>query len=97
VPRLAADPKIGDAIRSIPAPPGATQAMWLALAQLRNIPTLALRGAHSDLLSAATFERMGREVPNMVAVTVANRGHAPQLDEPDSVRAIDAFLCGLRE
>ncbi|HET9446788.1 MAG TPA: alpha/beta hydrolase [Steroidobacteraceae bacterium] len=97
VPRLAADPKIGDAIRSIPAPPGATQAMWLAFGQLRNIPTLALRGAHSDLLSAATFERMSREVPSMVAVTVANRGHAPQLDEPDSVRAIDAFLSSLRE
>jgi pimeloyl-ACP methyl ester carboxylesterase len=96
-PRLAADPKIGDAIRSIPAPPGAAQAMWLALGQLRNIPALALRGAHSDLLSAATFERMGREAPGMVTVTVANRGHAPQLDEPDSLRAIDAFLSGLRE
>jgi hypothetical protein len=33
----------------------------------------------------------------MVAVTVANRGHAPQLDEPDSVRAIDAFLSALPE
>ncbi len=97
VPRLAADPKIGDAIRSIPVPPGAAQAMWLALGQLRNIPALALRGAHSDLLSAATFERMSREVPGMVAVTVPNRGHAPQLDEPDSLRAIDAFLSGLRE
>jgi pimeloyl-ACP methyl ester carboxylesterase len=30
-------------------------------------------------------------------VTVPNRGHAPQLDEPDSVRAIDAFLASLRE
>jgi pimeloyl-ACP methyl ester carboxylesterase len=97
VPRLAADTKIGDAIRSIPAPPGATQAMWHALGQLRNIPALALRGAHSDLLSAATFERMQREVPSLVAVTVANRGHAPQLDEPDSLRAIDAFLSGLHE
>ena len=97
VPRLAADPKIGDAIRSIPVPPEAAQAMWLALGQLRKIPALALRGAHSDLLSAATFERMGREVPGMVTVTVANRGHAPQLDEPDSLRAIDAFLAGLRE
>ena len=66
-------------------------------AQRKRCGSLALRGAHSDLLSAATFERMGREVPNMVAVTVANRGHAPQLDEPDSVRAIDAFLSGLRE
>ena len=97
VPRLAADPKIGDAIRSIPAPPGITQAMWLAFGQLRNIPALALRGAHSDLLSAATFERMQQEVPGLVAVTVANRGHAPQLDEPDSLRAIDTFLANVRE
>jgi pimeloyl-ACP methyl ester carboxylesterase len=97
VPRLAADSKIGDAIRTIPPPQGATQAMWLALGHLRAIPALALRGAHSDLLSAATFERMQREVPSLVAVTVANRGHAPQLDEPDSRRAIDSFLSGLRE
>ena len=96
VPRLAADPKIGDAIRSIPAPPNAAQAMWLAFGQLRNRPALAIRGAHSDLLSAATFERMQKEVPGLAAVTVPNRGHAPQLDEPDSVRAIDAFLASLR-
>jgi len=97
VPRLAADPKIGDAVRSIPAPPNAVQAMWLAFGQLRNLPALAIRGAHSDLLSAATFERMRREVPSLLAVTVPNRGHAPQLDEQDSVRGIDAFLDGLRE
>ena len=71
--------------------------MWLAFGQLRNVPALALRGAHSDLLSAATFERMRREVPSLVAVTVPNRGHAPQLDEPESLRAIDAFLAGLDE
>jgi pimeloyl-ACP methyl ester carboxylesterase len=97
VPRLASDPKIGDAIRSIPAPPNAAQAMWLAFGQLRNLPALAIRGAHSDLLSTATFERMQKEVPSLVAVTVPNRGHAPQLDEPDSVRAIDAFLANLGE
>jgi pimeloyl-ACP methyl ester carboxylesterase len=97
VPRLAADPKIGEAIRSIPTPPGAAQAMWLAFGQLRNVPALALRGEHSDLLSAATFERMQLEVPSLVAVTVRNRGHAPQLDEPDSLRAIDTFLASLRD
>jgi pimeloyl-ACP methyl ester carboxylesterase len=97
VPRLAADPKIGDAVRSIPPPPGAVQGMWLAFGQLRSIPALALRGAHSDLLSAATFERMQQEVRSLVAVTVQNRGHAPQLDEPDSLRAIDTFLASLRE
>jgi pimeloyl-ACP methyl ester carboxylesterase len=97
VPCLAADPKIGDAVRSIPPPPGAVEAMWLAFGQLRNIPALALRGAHSDLLSTATFERMQQEVPGLVCVTVQNRGHAPQLDEPDSLHAIDTFLAGLRE
>ena len=40
---------------------------------------------------------MQQEVPSLVAVTVPNRGHAPQLDEPDSLRAIDAFLASLRE
>jgi pimeloyl-ACP methyl ester carboxylesterase len=97
VPRLAADPKIGDAVRSTPVPPDAAQRMWLALGQLRDIPVLALRGAHSDLLSEATLVRMQREVPGLIAVTVPNRGHAPQLDEPASLRAIDGFLGGLRE
>jgi pimeloyl-ACP methyl ester carboxylesterase len=97
VPRLAADPKIGDAVRSIPPPPNAVQGMWLAFGQLRGIPSLALRGSHSDLLPVATFERMQTELPELIAVTVPNRGHAPQLDEPQSLQAIDAFLGGLRE
>lgn len=92
VPRLAADTKIGDAIRAIPAPPGAVQGMWLAFSRLKTIPTLALRGAHSDLLSAQTFDRMQREVPALVRVTVPNRGHPPQLEEQESRQAIDRFL-----
>jgi pimeloyl-ACP methyl ester carboxylesterase len=66
--------------------------MWLAFGALRSIPTLALRGAHSDLLSTTTFERMQREHREMIAVTVPNRGHPPQLDEPQSVAAIERFL-----
>jgi pimeloyl-ACP methyl ester carboxylesterase len=92
VPRAAADPRIGDAVRAIQPPPGATQGMWLAFATLRSVPTLALRGATSDLLSVQTFDRMQREVPQLERVTVPNRGHAPQLDEPDSLAAIDRFL-----
>ena len=41
----------------------------LRSATLRGIPTLALRGAHSDVLSAATFERMQQEHGKMLAVT----------------------------
>jgi pimeloyl-ACP methyl ester carboxylesterase len=97
VPRLAADPKIGDAVRAIPAPPGAIQGMWLAFGALRNIPTLALRGAHSDLLSEQTFDRMQREVPQLTRVTVPNRGHPPQLDEKESRQALDRFLDDIAE
>ncbi|MGH8175135.1 MAG: alpha/beta fold hydrolase, partial [Steroidobacter sp.] len=97
VPRLAADPRIGDAVRAIPAPPGAAQAMWLAYGALRTIPTLAIRGAHSDLLSSQTFERMQREKPNLVLATIPNRGHPPQLDEPESIAALENFLATLSE
>jgi hypothetical protein len=31
-------------------------------------------------------------LPHMEAVTVARRGHAPYLDEPEAVEAIDRFL-----
>jgi pimeloyl-ACP methyl ester carboxylesterase len=53
---------------------------------------LVLRGALSDLLSAATVERMAREKPDLEHVTVPNRGHTPMLDEPECRQAIDAFL-----
>jgi pimeloyl-ACP methyl ester carboxylesterase len=53
---------------------------------------LVIRGAISDLLSAATVERMAREKPDLQRITVPNRGHTPLLNEPECVAAIDAFL-----
>ena len=93
VPRLAMDPMIGEAVRA--APSGAAPDLWPVFGALRPIPTLALRGAISDVLSPQTFDRMATEKPDLVRVTVAGRGHPPMLDEPDSVAAIDAFLARL--
>ncbi len=90
VPKLDMDPMIGEAVRG--APTAAAPDLWPLFGALRNVPTLAFRGATSDILSAATFARMGREKPDLVRVEVANRGHTPQLDEPECVSAIDAFL-----
>ncbi len=59
---------------------------------LRRLPALAIRGAHSDLLKADTFNRMKLLVPTLRQVTVPNRGHAPHLDEPEALAAIDTFL-----
>ena len=56
---------------------------------------LAIRGALSDVLTAETFDRMAREKPDLVRVTIANRGHVPLLDEPEAAEAIDDFLAGL--
>lgn len=94
-PRLDADPRIGDAVRAVQPPPGAAEGMWLAFKSLRNTPTLALRGALSDLLSVEIFERMQREHPGLRRVTIDNRGHVPQLDEPQSRAALESFLADL--
>lgn len=93
VPRLALDPMIGEAVRAAPA--GAAPDLWSVFGALAPLPVLALRGEFSDILSQSTFERMGREKPDLRRVTVPRRGHVPLLDEPESVEAIDEFLAGL--
>ena len=94
-PKLDADPRIGDAVRAIPPLPGAAQVMWSAFSALRNTPTLAIRGELSDVLSVAIFDRMQREHPDLQRVTVPNRGHVPQLDEPPCLAALERFLTEL--
>jgi len=89
VPEVDADPMIGEAAR--PAP-GAAPSLWPLWGALAGVPVLAIRGAHSDILSAATLERMQRTKPDLKVVTVPNRGHAPLLDEPECLAAIDDFL-----
>jgi pimeloyl-ACP methyl ester carboxylesterase len=86
------DPGVGEAIRAAPAAPAE---LWPLFATLKTVPALALRGELSDILSAATFERMQREKPDLERLTVAGRGHVPLLDEPECLAAIDAFLARL--
>jgi pimeloyl-ACP methyl ester carboxylesterase len=88
-PILECDPKVGEALRAVPAAAGDLWPLW---AQLGTLPVLAIRGALSDILSASTFARMQREKPDLVPLTVAARGHVPLLDEPECLAAIDSFL-----
>jgi pimeloyl-ACP methyl ester carboxylesterase len=83
------DPRIAAGFRN---PPTGPLQMWPLYAQITGVPQLVIRGALSDLLSAATVERMAREKPDLEQLTVANRGHVPMLDEPECLEAIDAFL-----
>ncbi|HMD75098.1 MAG TPA: alpha/beta hydrolase [Steroidobacteraceae bacterium] len=83
------DPKISEAFKN---PSTAVANLWPLYAQIKGVPMLVIRGALSDLLSAATVERMVREKPGVEPITVANRGHTPLLNEPECVAAIDRFL-----
>jgi pimeloyl-ACP methyl ester carboxylesterase len=83
------DPKISEELKNTSA---AAPDLWPLYAQIRGVPMLVIRGALSDILSAATVARMAREKPDLMHIEVANRGHTPLLNEPPCVAAIDAFV-----
>lgn len=66
--------------------------LWPALDALRGVPTLVVRGARSDILSARTAERMATVLDRATLVTVAEVGHAPTLAEPALRDAVPAWL-----
>ena len=83
------DPRIGEAFRD---PAVAAPNLWPLYGKITGVPLLVIRGALSDLLSAATVSRMASEKPDLQHIEVANRGHTPLLNEPQCLAAIDAFV-----
>ena len=85
--------------RNFPAPEeitaGKVPELWPLLEMLAPLPCLVLRGAHSDLLSAATVAEMQARHPKLAAATVPGRGHVPFLDEPESLAAITGWLAAV--
>jgi pimeloyl-ACP methyl ester carboxylesterase len=66
--------------------------MWPGIDALKGKPVLLLRGELSDVLSAKTHAAMAERLPGSEAVTIARVGHAPTLDEPEAVAAIERLL-----
>ena len=95
VPVPAYDPGIAAGLKPQSDAPVAPPDLWPMWDGLQGLPILAIRGALSDLLSPVTLDRMAEHHAGMIAVTVPNRGHAPMLDEPEAVAAIDIFLAEL--
>ncbi len=77
------------------AVPGTMPDLWPFFRRLKGIPALLIRGGTSDLLAPATVTRMTEALPGLRAVETPNIGHAPYLDEPEALNAIDAFLAQL--
>jgi pimeloyl-ACP methyl ester carboxylesterase len=66
--------------------------MWPMWGALGGRPLLLVRGETSDILQARVAERMVAELPEAELVTIPRVGHAPMLDEPAAIAAIDGLL-----
>jgi pimeloyl-ACP methyl ester carboxylesterase len=84
---LAYDPGIAVPFRASAAP----AELWGVWDMIR-CPTLVLRGAQSDLLSAATAAQMAARGPRPAILEFAGVGHAPMLMSPDQIDPVIAFL-----
>ena len=91
--RLHYDPAIAVALRAItPAAAAAGEAaLWAAYDAIR-CPTLVLRGAASDVLSAGTAEAMSRRGPMARVHEITGLGHAPTLVAADQIEVVRRFL-----
>lgn len=87
------DPAIAVPVRSMTQEQAAQgEALLWQLYDGLTTPTLLLRGADSDLLSAATARAMTTRGPKARLVEFAGVGHAPTLIAPDQVDAVVSFL-----
>ncbi|CAL94130.1 alpha/beta fold hydrolase [Azoarcus olearius] len=83
------DPGIGEVFRQTPLLVDVD--LWTVYDHVR-CPTLALRGAESDLLEASTLQAMGERGPRARTVEFPGVGHAPMLMAEDQIAVVRDFL-----
>ena len=62
--------------------------LWSLFKALDGLPLALIHGVNSDLLSAASVEKMQAYRPDMILAKVPHRGHIPFLDEPQALDAL---------
>jgi pimeloyl-ACP methyl ester carboxylesterase len=65
--------------------------LWNEFDSLVSVPMLVIRGANSDILSAATVEAMAAHHPGMQSIEMPDQGHVPAL-EGDLIAAVTQFV-----
>lgn len=66
--------------------------MWRAFDAMGDVPMLVVRGETSDILNVNGAQAMIERAPKAELVTIPRIGHAPTLEEPEAVAAIDRLL-----
>ncbi len=87
------DPRIAEPFRLPHGDAGLD--LWAAMAALRDVPVLSIRGERSDVLSRTSQAAMAAHLPQLRVVQVPGIGHAPTLSEPAAVAAVDALLAAV--
>jgi pimeloyl-ACP methyl ester carboxylesterase len=87
-PVLDYDPAIAHGLATGTAAPN----LWPLFDMAAGKPILVIRGQDSDILSVETLAEMTRRLPQLLAVNIEGRGHAPTLSEPQARDAINRFL-----
>lgn len=93
--RINYDPKLRDATLAAFDPSAEPPDLWPLYDALRGLPLAAIRGANSDIMSAATLTEMQKRLP-LRAATIPDRGHVPFLDEPDAVALLRNWVNDLK-
>ncbi|GAB5413819.1 MAG: alpha/beta hydrolase [Congregibacter sp.] len=91
IPQLAYDPALAKPMLD-PDSEAVPPDLWPLFENLGKLPLLVVRGALSDILAMDCVEKMQALAEEMRFINVQDRGHAPMLDEPEVVDAIDQFL-----
>lgn len=82
------DPKLRDAVLS----GGVPVDLWAGFDALKDVPLGLIWGKNSDLIGENEILKMKEHNPAMEIAAIADRGHTPFLDEPQSIELIDKIF-----